>query len=163
MKVKFFSQHFFFQATQFVFTYKVLNVFLQMSSIMKFITLLIVLIDVCCGQVVNAPLTYVGDPRHARVVAQGPPIAFSHPAELSHPGVVANSIAESQLPIELQKSHRFYSDPHVADALARDSWLTDKEAPVFEREADKIPREQVFKIFKNAGFLERRRRFARFH
>lgn len=137
----------------------------QMSSslIIKSIVVLIVVIDVCCAQIVNAPLTYVGNPRHPRVLQQGPPIAISDPSQLAHPSVIENSIAESQLPPELSKSHRFYSNPHVVAGLARDSWLTDKEAPVFEREADKIPREQVFKIFKNAGFLDRRRRFAHFH
>lgn len=123
--------------------------------------MLIVLIDICFGQIVNSPLTYLGDPRHPRLLAQGPPIAVSNPADLAHPAVVDNTIAESHLPPELSKSARFYSNPHIAAALARDSWLTDKEAPVFEREADKISREQVFKIFKNAGFLHRRRRFAR--
>lgn len=124
--------------------------------------MLIVLIDICRAQFVNSPLTYIGDPRQPRILAQAPPIAVSHPSDLAHPGVVDNSIAESNLPPEFSKSARFYSNPHIAAALARDSWLTDKEAPVFEREADKIPREQVFKIFKNAGFLHRRRRSARF-
>lgn len=130
------------------------------SSVIKTIVVLIVVINICSAQYVNAPLTYVGDPRQPRVLAQGPPISYSDPSQLAHPGVIENSIAESQLPSELLKSSRFYSNPHVAAALARDSWLTDKEAPVFDREADKIPREQVFKIFKNAGFLHRRRRFA---
>lgn len=132
------------------------------SSVIKTIVVLILVISISSAQFVNSPLTYVGDPRHPRVLSQGPPIAVSDPSQLAHPAVLDNSVAESQLPPELLKSHRFYSNPHVAAALARDSWLTDKEAPVFEREADKIPREQVFKIFKNAGFLQRRRRFARF-
>lgn len=127
------------------------------------IFLLIVVIDICYCQIVNSPLTYVGDPRHARVLSQGPPIAVSNPSQLSHPAVVENAIAESQLAPELLKSHRFYSNPHIAEALARESWLTEKESPVFDREAEKIPREQVFKIFKNAGFLQRRRRSVRFH
>lgn len=131
-------------------------------SVIKLIFVLILVIDICYCQVVNSPLTYVGDPRQPRVLAQGPPIAVSDPSQLAHPAVVDNSIAESQLPHELLKSHRFYSNPHVAAALARDSWLTDKESPVFDREADKISREQVFKIFKNAGFLQRRRRSIRF-
>lgn len=140
-------------------------IFLQMSSVpvTKSIVLLIVMISICSAQqYVNSPLTYVGNPRHPRVLAQGPPIAVSDPTQLAHPAVVANSIAESQLPPELLKSHRFYSNPQVAAGLARDSWLTDKEAPVFEREAEKIERNQVYKIFKNAGFLQRRRRFTNF-
>ncbi|XP_031624097.1 uncharacterized protein LOC116341278 [Contarinia nasturtii] len=130
------------------------------ASIIKSISLLIVVIDICFAQIVNSPLTYVGDPRQPRVLAQGPPFHVSDTSQIAHPAVVENSIAESQLPPELSKSHRFYSNPQVAAGLANESWLTDKEAPVFEREADKIPdvREQVFKIFKNAGFLQRRRR-----
>ncbi|XP_055309940.1 uncharacterized protein LOC129573466 [Sitodiplosis mosellana] len=128
------------------------------SSVILTICILIVVIDIGYCQVINSPLTYVGDPRHPRVLAQGPPIQISDASQLAHPAVVENSIAESRLPSELLKSHRFYSNPHVAEALARDSWLTDKEAPVFDREAEKIPREQVLKIFKNAGFLQRRKR-----
>lgn len=128
------------------------------SQVIKTLFVLIVVIEVGFCQVVNSPLTYVGDPRHPRVLAQGAPIAVSDPSQLQHPAVVENAIAESQLPPELLKSNRFYSNPHIADALARDSWLTDKEAPVFDREAEKIPRDQVFKIFKNAGFIQRRKR-----
>lgn len=131
--------------------------------VIKAIFVLIVMFNNSYAQIVNSPLTYVGNPRHPRVLAQGPPIAVSDPSQLAHPAVVANSIIESQLPPELLKSNRFYSNPHIAERLARDSWLTDKEAPVFEREAEKIPREQVLKIFRNAGFLQRRRRFARFY
>lgn len=127
-------------------------------SVINSIIVLLVMINVCCAQYVNSPLTYVGNPRHPRVLAQRPPIAVSDPSQLAHPAVVENSIAESRLPPDLLKSHRFYSNPHTAEGLARDSWLTDKEAPVFEREADKISRDQVFKIFKNAGFLQRERR-----
>lgn len=131
---------------------------------MKSIFLLIVAINVCCAQIVNAPIAYVGsDQRQPRVIHQGPPLAISDPSQLVHPANVENSIVESQLPPELLKSHRFYSNPHIAEGLARASWLTDKEAPVFDREAEKIPREQIFKLFKNAGFLQRRRRFAHFY
>lgn len=81
----------------------------------------------------------------------------THEVSLAHRAVVENSISESQLPAELIRSNNFYSNPKTAQALAKDSWLTDKEMPVFDREAEKIPREQVFKIFKNAGFIHRRR------
>lgn len=78
-------------------------------------------------------------------------------SSLAHRAVIENSIRESQLPPELIRSNNFYRNPKTAEALAKDSWLTDKEMPVFDREAEKIPREQVFKIFKNAGFIHRRR------
>lgn len=63
---------------------------------------------------------------------------------------------QSHIPPELLKSNRFYSNPHVAEALAKDSWFGDKEMPVFDREAEKIPRDRVLRIFKGAGFIQRR-------
>lgn len=94
---------------------------------------------------------------------------YSHPAtvahyhsvqaatqQYAHPSVVDNSFRESQLPAALRKSDRFYKNPHIAAALAKESWFTSKEMPVIDREADKIPREMVYKIFKNAGYIKRR-------
>lgn len=78
-------------------------------------------------------------------------------SSLAHRAVVENALSESQLPPELIRSNNFYRNPKTAEALAKDSWLTDKEMPVFDREAEKIPRDQVYKIFKNAGFIQRRR------
>jgi len=70
--------------------------------------------------------------------------------------VVRNAQWESELPAELSKSARFYSDPVIAANLAKESLLTKKEMAVVHREAEKIPREQVYKLFKNAGYLNRR-------
>lgn len=75
-------------------------------------------------------------------------------SSLANPAVVDASIVEAHLPEEQMRASHFYRNPKTAKALAESSWFTDKEMPVFEREADKIPREQVFKLFKNAGFLE---------
>jgi len=44
----------------------------------------------------------------------------------------------------------------IAANLAKESLLTKKEMAVVHREAEKIPREQVYKLFKNAGYLNRR-------
>ncbi|XP_037811931.1 uncharacterized protein LOC119603736 isoform X2 [Lucilia sericata] len=74
----------------------------------------------------------------------------------AHPSVVANAHREAQLPPELSKSSRFYSNPNIAAALAKQSWFTDKEMPVIDREAEKIPRDMVYKLFKNAGYIKRR-------
>lgn len=74
----------------------------------------------------------------------------------AHPSVIENSVHESQLPPELSKSNRFYKNPHIASALAKESWFTDKEMPVIDREAEKIPRDMVYKLFKNAGWVKRR-------
>ncbi|XP_055914351.1 uncharacterized protein LOC129947714 [Eupeodes corollae] len=74
--------------------------------------------------------------------------------DLAHKSVVENAIREAQLPPEL--TNNFYKNPRVAAALAKESWLTDKEMPVFDREAEKIPRDMIYKIFKNAGWVRRR-------
>jgi hypothetical protein len=58
---------------------------------------------------------------------------------------------ESQLHPEFAKSARFYSDPKTAAHLAQASWLTEEEHPVFEREAEKIDRGQITKIFARSG------------
>lgn len=81
---------------------------------------------------------------------------LSEDVPLAHRAVVANSYREAEYPSELRND--FYKNPKIADSLAKESWFTSKEMPVFEREAEKIPREQVYKIFKNAGFVNRRRR-----
>lgn len=75
-------------------------------------------------------------------------------ASLAHPAVVENALHEAQYPDQFRNN--FYKNPHIADALAKQSWFGDKEMPVFEREADKIPRDRIVKIFKNAGFVRRR-------
>ncbi|XP_053695834.1 uncharacterized protein LOC128743306 [Sabethes cyaneus] len=76
------------------------------------------------------------------------------PASLAHPAVVENALNEARYPAELQNN--FYKNPRIAAALAKESWFGDKEMPVFERAADKIPRENIVKIIKNAGFVRRR-------
>uniref|UniRef100_A0A182VMV7 Uncharacterized protein n=1 Tax=Anopheles merus TaxID=30066 RepID=A0A182VMV7_ANOME len=87
------------------------------------------------------------------------PLALHQPApvreaSLAHPAVVENALHEAQYPDQFRNN--FYKNPHIADALAKQSWFGDKEMPVFEREADKIPRDRIVKIFKNAGFVRRR-------
>lgn len=77
----------------------------------------------------------------------------------SHPSVIATQAWENQFHPELLKSNQFYGNPRTAARLAQDSWFTEKEHPVFEREAEKIERHQIGKIFANAG-LQRRRRQA---
>lgn len=72
----------------------------------------------------------------------------------AHPEVVANSIAESQLPPEMLND--FYKNPALAALLAKDSWFGNKEVPVFDRESSKIPRSEIFKVFKRAGWIRRK-------
>jgi hypothetical protein len=72
-------------------------------------------------------------------------IPAPQPAEtLAHPAVVENAIAESQLPTELLNP--FYKNPAIAAGLAKESWFTNKEYPVHHREAEKIPRSEIFKL-----------------
>ncbi|XP_063698983.1 uncharacterized protein LOC134829694 [Culicoides brevitarsis] len=107
-----------------------------------FMSVLTVIIGASSAQlIISQPLPYARLSSHS-------------PSSLAHPEVVANSIAESQYPPEYLNDQ--YKNPHIAAALARESLPTNKEMIVFERAADKIPRERIFKIFKNAGFISRR-------
>lgn len=73
---------------------------------------------------------------------------------LAHQAVVDNAIKESHYPPEFM--NRFYKNPHIASALAKESELTSKEMLVYNRKAEEIPREEVFKLFRNAGWIKRR-------
>lgn len=75
-------------------------------------------------------------------------------SDYAHPEVVANSIAESQLPPEMLNN--FYKNPIIASMLAKDSWFGNKEVPVFDRETAKIPRSEIIKIFRRAGWIRRK-------
>lgn len=122
-----------------------------MSSITS-ICIFLAAVSACMAQFYHQPIAYTLQ-RDPRLLGQ-----LSGSSQLAHRAVIDNSIRESELPPELIRSNQFYSNPKTAAALAKDSWFTDKEMPVFDREAEKIPREQVYKLFKNAGFLQRRRR-----
>lgn len=71
-----------------------------------------------------------------------------------HPAVELNAASEALLPRELLKSNDFYDNPSIAAGLAKESWFTNKEMQVVEREAEKIPREKIYNIVKSAGFLD---------
>ncbi|KAK3925647.1 Uracil phosphoribosyltransferase [Frankliniella fusca] len=73
---------------------------------------------------------------------------------LAHRAVVRNAEDEARLPEELRNN--FYKDPRIAEGLAKSSWFTPGEEQVVDREAEKIPREQIFKLLKNAGLARRR-------
>ncbi|XP_050354916.1 uncharacterized protein LOC126776440 [Nymphalis io] len=85
-------------------------------------------------------------------------IEYAHPpvqAIPSHPAVELNSASEALLPPELLKSNAFYNNPSIAAGLAKESWFTNKEMQVVEREAEKIPRQRIYDIVKSAGFLDK--------
>ncbi|KAJ0172306.1 hypothetical protein K1T71_012279 [Dendrolimus kikuchii] len=76
------------------------------------------------------------------------------PAVHPHPAVERNAAIESKLPRELLKSRDFYDNPVIAAGLAKESWFTNREMQVVNREAEKIPRENIYRIVKDAGFLD---------
>lgn len=79
-----------------------------------------------------------------------------NPGSLVHREVALNAAAEAQLPPELLNP--FYKNPRIAAGLAKESWLANKEFPVFHRDTENISREAIAKIFHNAGFHSNRRR-----
>jgi hypothetical protein len=92
---------------------------------------------------------------------QGQPLTFPQeqlvdPSKraLAHRAVIVNSEAEARLPPSLQNP--FYKNPHIEAALAKESWFTPGEQQVREREAEKIPRQKIYSILKDAGFVQRR-------
>ncbi|XP_044728317.1 uncharacterized protein LOC123291920 [Chrysoperla carnea] len=89
----------------------------------------------------------------------GAPVAFGIPTQqqsLAHRDVLLNAQMEEQLTPEQHRSTKYYSNPAIAQELAKESWLTNKEMPVFDRAADHIDRSQIYKIVKSAGFINRR-------
>ncbi|XP_054272049.1 uncharacterized protein LOC128992484 [Macrosteles quadrilineatus] len=73
----------------------------------------------------------------------------------AHRAVVANAQREAQLPPHLLNP--FYKNQRIASALAKESWFTPGENLVVDREAEKIPRQRIYSVLKNAGFINRRR------
>jgi hypothetical protein len=95
-------------------------------------------------------LTFQGQP----LTFQQAPLVDQSKRALAHRAVLVNSEAEAQLPPSLQNP--FYKNPRIEAALAKESWFTPGEEQVREREAEKIPRQKIYSILKNAGFVKRR-------
>ncbi|XP_065337827.1 uncharacterized protein LOC135938176 [Cloeon dipterum] len=82
------------------------------------------------------------------------PIQFARAPEVQrtpHHSVVSAAEEESFLPE--QYKNPFYKNPRIAQALAKESWKLNGEEMVYQREAEKIPRQKVFSILKQAGFI----------
>jgi hypothetical protein len=116
----------------------------------------VVLVSLCAG--FAAAQFFVQGPG---LPFQGQPLAFPQepfvdPAKraLAHRAVLVNSEAEAQLPPSLQNP--FYKNPRIEAVLAKESWFTPGEQQVREREAEKIPRQKIYSILKNAGLVRRR-------
>lgn len=95
-------------------------------------------------------LTFQGQP----LTFQPAPLVDHSKRALAHRAVLVNSEAEAQLPPSLQNP--FYKNPRIEAALAKESWFTPGEQQVREREAEKIPRQKIYSILRNAGLVKRR-------
>ncbi|XP_055711533.1 uncharacterized protein LOC129806785 [Phlebotomus papatasi] len=75
-------------------------------------------------------------------------------AQIPHHAVLNIEQEENLLPDHLKNP--FLRTPRVAAALAVSSWFGHGEEPVFEREADKIPRSEIYTVLTHAGLIPRR-------
>ncbi|XP_011162529.1 uncharacterized protein LOC105197724 [Solenopsis invicta] len=71
----------------------------------------------------------------------------------AHPAVAINAAMEDNLPNQLRND--FYKNPNIAANLAKESWFSDKEMQVIDRDADKISREKIYSMLHNAGLVRR--------
>lgn len=69
----------------------------------------------------------------------------------TNPIVVAAFQRDALLPPHMQNT--FYKNPKIAENLAQNSWFGPGEQHAVDRETEKIPREKIFLILKNAGLL----------
>lgn len=69
----------------------------------------------------------------------------------TNPIVVAAFQREALLPPQMQNA--FYKNPKIAETLAQNSWFGPGEQHAVNRDTEKIPREKIFIILKNAGLL----------
>ncbi|XP_037958902.1 uncharacterized protein LOC119688295 [Teleopsis dalmanni] len=74
---------------------------------------------------------------------------------LQHIAVIENDAYEQTLPYELKNA--FYKTPRVREALAKSSWFGPGEEPVFDRQAEKIPRIEIYNVLAHAGLIPRKR------
>ncbi|XP_060524422.1 uncharacterized protein LOC132700867 [Cylas formicarius] len=72
-----------------------------------------------------------------------------HRSVPAHPRALQTSLEESVLPEGLSKSNHFYGNPLIAGALARESLNFNKEAVVYDRPSEKIPRDEIAKLINN--------------
>lgn len=93
---------------------------------------------------------------------------FNHWHVMSHVPLQINTIGKPTNPIVVAAFHRdsllpehmkstVYKNPKIAETLAQSSWFGPGEQHAFNRETEKIPREKIFLILKNAGLLPNRR------
>lgn len=108
------------------------------------------------SQFFGAPLNLIS---HSPLQITPNYVQFADPngqRNLAHHSVIENAAQEAQLPRELVNP--FYKNPVIAARLAKESLITNKEFAVFNRETERIPRSEIFKIFEHAGFYDKNRR-----
>ncbi|XP_043644853.1 uncharacterized protein LOC122614349 [Drosophila teissieri] len=89
------------------------------------------------------------------VVALSVTIEARPQRNLQHIAVVENAAWEKSLPQQFQNP--FFNTPRVRDALARSSWFGPGEDVVYDRQAEKIPRMEIYNVLSHAGLIPRRR------
>ncbi|XP_069687302.1 uncharacterized protein [Periplaneta americana] len=120
------------------------------------VSLVVLTVGAASAQFFQTPQQFISAPAfHPQpVFGQVNPLPDPSRQSLAHRAVVLNSEAEARLPPALK--NRFYDNPRVGAALAKESWFTPGEQQVREREAEKIPRQKIYSILHNAGLVNRR-------
>ncbi|XP_004524846.2 uncharacterized protein LOC101458860 [Ceratitis capitata] len=78
---------------------------------------------------------------------------WARPQRFAHIAVIENEAYEQTLPNALRNP--FYKTPRVREALAKSSWFGPGEEPVYDRQAEKIPRAEIFNVLAHAGFINK--------
>ncbi|XP_011200506.2 uncharacterized protein LOC105224197 [Bactrocera dorsalis] len=81
-------------------------------------------------------------------------VVWARPQRYAHIAVIENDAYEQTLPNALRNP--FYKTPRVREALAKSSWFGPGEEPVYDRQAEKIPRAEIYNVLAHAGFINRR-------
>ncbi|XP_054083998.1 uncharacterized protein LOC105219368 [Zeugodacus cucurbitae] len=81
-------------------------------------------------------------------------LTWARPQRYAHIAVIENDAYEQTLPNSLRNP--FYKTPRVREALAKSSWFGPGEEPVYDRQAEKIPRAEIYNVLSHAGLINRR-------
>ncbi|XP_055918619.1 uncharacterized protein LOC129950721 [Eupeodes corollae] len=76
-------------------------------------------------------------------------------AQIQHRAVLQNDAYEQTLSNDFKNP--FYRTARINAALKESSWLGPGEELVYERQAEKIPRSQIYSVLSHAGLIPRRR------
>ncbi|XP_078035264.1 uncharacterized protein LOC144469170 [Augochlora pura] len=89
----------------------------------------------------------------AGICAAAPQFYFPSGVVYPHPANLLTSAIENTLPNQLRND--FYKNPRIAAKLAQESWFLNKEMQVIDRETDKIPRDKIYNVLHNAGYVRK--------